>query len=169
MGMSQAEIREIMAKHAAALTLYARSFFLTESLHHAEEIVQDAFFQIYREKKTPENVSAWLYKAVRNGAVSRLRSEQRRRSREQAWEQAKMSGPWFVPDPTQKLDAEHVARMLQTLDAELREIIVLAIWGERSFAEIAELTGLSKTTVFRRYEQGLATLRKRIQGTYHNE
>ena len=57
-----------------------------------------------------------------------------------------------------------MAETLRALPSELREIVTLHVWGGLSFAEIAKLTGTSKATVFRRYEEGLATLRKRIKG-----
>ena len=157
MGISQTELRDIMAKNAAPMLLYARQLL---DYHAAEEVVQDAFFRLSQEKTTIENPTAWLYRTVRNGAISRKRSDARRENREND----KQRVPWFETDLTDRLDAELVAETLQTLPPELREIVTLHVWGELSFAEIAELTGMSKATAFRRYEEGLATLRKRIRG-----
>ena len=157
MGISQTELRDIMAKNAAPMLLYARQLL---DYHAAEEVVQDAFFRLSQEKTIIENPTAWLYRTVRNRAISRKRSDARRENREND----KQRMPWFEADSTDRLDAEQVAETLQTLPPELREIVTLHVWGELSFAEIAELTGMSKATAFRRYEEGLATLRKRIRG-----
>ena len=157
MGISQTKLRDIMAKNAAPMLLYARQLL---DYHAAEEVVQDAFFRLSQEKTTIENPTAWLYRTVRNRAISRKRSDARRENREND----KQRVLWFEADPTDRLDAEQVAETLQTLPPELREIVTLHVWGELSFAEIAELTGMSKATAFRRYEEGLATLRKRIRG-----
>ena len=157
MGISQAKLRDIMAKNAAPMLLYARQLL---DYHAAEEVVQDAFFRLSQEKTVVANPTAWLYRTVRNGAISRKRSDARRENREND----KQRMPWFEADSTDRLDAEQVAETLQTLPPELREIVTLHVWGELSFAEIAELTGMSKATAFRRYEEGLATLRKRIRG-----
>jgi RNA polymerase sigma-70 factor (ECF subfamily) len=144
-----------MAQHASPLTLYARQ--LVDD-HAAEDVVQEAFFRLSREKSAIENPVAWLYRTVRNGAISRQRSDKRREKREAATRNV----PWFEHDPANRLDAEQVAETLRTLTPELREIVTLHVWGELSFAEIAELLGTSKATAFRRYEEALVTLRRKL-------
>ena len=153
MGISQSRLREIMAQHAGPLTLYARQLL---DDHAAEDVVQEALFRLSREKSDIENPVAWLYRTVRNGAISRKRGDLRREKRETAIRRV----PWFDSDPANRLDAEWVAETLQTLPSNLREIVTLHIWGELSFAEIAELLGTSKATAFRRYEEALVALRQ---------
>ena len=160
MGITQSRLREIMAQHAGPLTLYARQFL---DGHAAEDVVQEALFALSREKSEIENPVAWLYRSVRNGAISQKRSDLRREKRENTVRHA----PWFEPDPSNRLDAELVVETLQTLPTELREIVTLHVWGERSFAEIAELLGTSKATAFRRYEEALATLRELLGENRH--
>ncbi len=162
MGITQARLREIMAKHAGPLTLYARQFL---DYHAAEDVVQEALFRLSREPSDVENPVAWLYRAVRNGAVSRKRGDLRREKRENLNKQV----PWFESDPARRLDSEQVTESLQTLPTELREIITLHVWGGRSFAEIAELLGMSKATAFRRYEEGLTALRKLLGENRHEK
>jgi RNA polymerase sigma-70 factor (ECF subfamily) len=166
MGISQSRLREIMAQHAGPLTLYARQFL---DGHTAEDVVQEAFFRLSCEQTDSENPIenpvAWLYRAVRNGAISQKRSDMRRAKRENA----KRHEPWFESDPANRLDAELVAETLQALSPELREIVTLHVWGELSFAEIAELLGTSKATAFRRYEEGLTALRQLLGGHRHEE
>ena len=154
-------IQELMSRHAAPLTLYARQFFSGGDFSAAEEVVQDVFFRLSRQMSgmtdngMMDNVTAWLYRSVRNGAISEERSHRRRRNRENA----RNAVPFFEQDAETLLDAELVTEKLQTLDRELREIVTLHLWGERSFAEIGKLLGKSKATVFRRYEEALETLR----------
>ena len=153
MDITQTRLREIMAQHAGPLTLYARQFL---DDHMAEDVVQAAFFRLSREKADVENPVAWLYRTVRNGAISQKRSDRRRGKRENAV----CHEPWFESDPANRLDATTVAETLRHLTPELREVVTLHLWGERSFAEIAELLGTSKATAFRRYEEALITLRQ---------
>ncbi|MDR1958100.1 MAG: sigma-70 family RNA polymerase sigma factor [Planctomycetaceae bacterium] len=160
MGISQEELREIMTRCDSALVLYARQFLADADFHTAEEIVQEALLKLSREPDMPKNGVAWLYKTVRHGAISRQRSEKRRRLREQS----RPAIPWFLPDPAAKLDAENTVEKLRLLDGELREMVTLHIWGNLSFTEIAELTELPRTTVFRRYEEGIAALRRLMKG-----
>ena len=44
----------------------------------------------------------------------------------------------------------------------LREVIVARLWGQRTLAEIAELTETSVSTVHRRYYAALASVRARL-------
>lgn len=148
-------LRDILERHADALTLYARQFL---DFHSAEEVVQDAIFRLLREKTPVDNPLAWLYKVVRNATLSRHRSDSRRRHRETR----RASQSWFEPNASDRIDAEIVTEKLRDLPEELREILVLHLWSELSFAAIAELLGVSKATAFRKYEEGLKTLRKNI-------
>lgn len=150
-------VREIIANHADALTLYARQFL---DFHSAEEVVQDAIFRLVREaeSKSVENPVAWLYKTVRNASLNRKTSDVRREKREKRRE----TQPWFESNPAQKIDAEFVTQKMQELPQEAREILTLHLWSELSFAAIGELLGISKATAFRRYEDALNSLRKII-------
>ena len=49
---------------------------------------------------------------------------------------------------------------LQKLPADQREVIVLKIWHEHTFEEIAELLQLSPNTVAGRYRYGMDKMRK---------
>ena len=159
MSISPTIIEEIVKAHAAALTLYARQFFADRSFHVAEEVVQEVFHRLSRQPALPENLTAWLYAAVRNGAISAARGDQRRKKRETLGVQGNRRPPLFKPDADSPFDTEKITLCLERLDREEREIVTLHLWSGLPFAEIATLLGLSKTTVFRRYESALETLR----------
>lgn len=44
----------------------------------AEDLVQDAFFKLLSLRQCPERVKPWLFRVVRNSAISRLRQIRRR-------------------------------------------------------------------------------------------
>jgi len=60
-------------QHAAALVLYARQWCATP-----EDVVQDALLKLVAQKKPTQCAVAWLYRVVRNGAISAARSSKRR-------------------------------------------------------------------------------------------
>src|SRR5262245_7792565 len=66
-------------RHSPALLLYAR-----QKSAAAEDLVQTAFLSLARQAEPPRDPVTWLYRVVRNGAVSHWRQEQRRQRREQA-------------------------------------------------------------------------------------
>jgi RNA polymerase sigma-70 factor (ECF subfamily) len=137
------------------LVLFARQFCASP-----EDVVQEAFVQFARQRCIPDQPVAWLYRVVRNGAVSAARGEQRRRKHEAVAAQRKVA--WFVPAEAARLDAETAADALRDLPLAEREIIVAHLWGGLTFQQIGELVGHSAATAYRRYEAGLNVLRTRL-------
>ena len=158
MGIPLTIIEEAVTTHAAALVLYARQFFTDRSFHEAEEVVQDVFLRLSCQTEPPDNVAAWLYTAVRNGAINAARNNKRREKRE-----AEHWTPLFKPDEESPFDTEKIALCLEKLDPRQREIVLLHIWSDLPFADIATLLGQPKTTVFRRFTEALETLRQLLE------
>lgn len=148
-------LARLLDEQGAALTLYARQW-----CRAPEDVVQEAFLRLAYERPVPDNVVGWLYRVVRNGAISAGRSAARRTRHESA--AARQVECWFVPHPSARIVAEDASTALQTLPLEQRETIVARLWGGLSFEEIAELTGTTHSTAHRRYAAGLAALRERL-------
>lgn len=62
--------------YAGPLVLYARQWL---DAQQAEDAVQEAFIDLLRQRSAPPNVRAWLYRGVRQTALSAIRAAQRRR------------------------------------------------------------------------------------------
>src|SRR6185436_5988650 len=101
----------LVSEQAAALALYARQWCAAP-----EDIVQEAFVKLAGQKPVPANPVGWVYRVVRNGAVSAARSE-RRRARHES-EAAARSPGWFLPSESGGLDAEAVGKALASLPVE---------------------------------------------------
>ena len=67
--------------YGAQLLLYARQWLSRTG--EAEDVVQDVFLRLIGQPQEPQNTKAWLYRAVRNAAVSAARTHRRRADREQ--------------------------------------------------------------------------------------
>src|SRR5262245_57983160 len=142
----------LLDRHAAALALYARQWCAAP-----EDVVQEAFLQLLKQRRLPDNPASWLYRVVRNTAISAARSEQRRQRRESV--KAEAAVPWFQPSEETGLYAAAATAALQELSPEQREAIVAHLWGGLSFAEIGELMGTSASSAHRHYGAGLTALR----------
>ena len=141
------------------LVLFARQWNPAD----AEDLVQEAFFALVRQIRhhgVPENVAAWLFKVVRTEILEKHRTESRRKNREEKIAHGRES--WFRPNLETELDSRHATELLGELPTEQREIVVARIWGTLSFDEIANLLGLPKSTVFRKYTEALQTLREKM-------
>src|SRR5687767_13538536 len=108
----------------------------------------------------PPNVRAWLYRAVRNAAISASRSTGRRGRRERAV--AGERGAWFEPRPHDLLDAAAAQAALQQLPVTQREVVVLRLWSGLTLTGVAEVTGLPVSSVFDQYRTALAAIRKHM-------
>jgi RNA polymerase sigma-70 factor (ECF subfamily) len=153
--MSPALLGQLVEEHAAALVLYARQWSTAP-----EDIVQEAFLKLLSQQPPPDRPVAWLYRVVRNEAISVSRAASRRRRHENI--AASQITPWFVPVASTALDVDEATDALQALPLEQRETIVAHLWGGLTFDEIAELVGSSATTCHRWYVAGLSALRERL-------
>jgi RNA polymerase sigma-70 factor (ECF subfamily) len=148
---------ELIDRHAAALVLFARQF-----CRSPDDVVQEAFVQLARQAARPDEPAAWLFRVVRNGALSAARSEHRR-SKHEAAAAATRTSVRFVPTEADRLDALSAAEALAELPLDGREIIIAHLWGGLTFRQIGELAGISAATAFRRYEASLQALRARME------
>jgi RNA polymerase sigma factor (sigma-70 family) len=153
--ISPEAVTRLWDEQSAALVLYAQQWCDTP-----EDIVQEAFLLLVRQAVAPENPAGWLYRVVRNRAINASRSHGRQARREAAV--AQHMAPWFEPTEGRRLDAAAATDALKQLPRDQREVIVARLWGGLSFDEISHLVGLSASTVYRRYQQGLSALRERL-------
>src|SRR5437868_6628001 len=105
----------LIDRHAAALELFALQW--TES---AADVVQTAFVKLAGMSVPPDQVASWLYRAVRNGAISAARSDVRRKRHESTL--AGLRTDWFVPTTEDRIDAAEAARAVGDLPQAQREV-----------------------------------------------
>jgi RNA polymerase sigma factor (sigma-70 family) len=144
----------LLDEHGGALALYAAQW--TDA---ADDCVQEALIELARQPRVPTSLVAWLYRVVRNRAVSHFRSARRREKRQSLALRLRPRDE----SPPDLIGAEELAEALESLPDEIREIVVARTWGELNFEQIAELAGCSTSTAQRRYEAALAALRERLQ------
>ena len=141
---------------APGLVLFARQF--VRSVADAEDIVQDAFLRFWRKEHSIEN-RALLFATVRSVALDLLRRDARRARREAnaALEREQSIQPQFDFDDTSQ---KELAAAVDRLPVEQREVLVMKIWNELTFAEIGEALSISQNTAASRYRYALAALKK---------
>jgi RNA polymerase sigma factor (sigma-70 family) len=152
--MSPHEFARLVDTHGPPLILYARQW-----CQAAEDVVQDAFLKLLAVRRPPENLVAWLYRVVRNGALDAGKTARRRQQREFA---AARPERWFLEPSVDGLDAEAAVAALRSLPIDEREVIVARLWGGLSFEQVGEAAGCSASTAFRRFNAGIDALRKEL-------
>jgi RNA polymerase sigma-70 factor (ECF subfamily) len=152
--MNATEFAQLIDATAASLVLYARQW-----CDAPEDVVQEAFLKLIRQRRPPDDAVPWLYRVVRNGAIDSARIARRRERRESTVVQ---TAHWFVESEIDGLDAEAAVAALERLGVEEREVIVARHWGGLTFEQIAAVIGCSSSTAFRRYTAGVDELRKQL-------
>lgn len=124
-----------------------------------DDLVQEAFCRLVGQSRVPERPRAWLFQVVRNLAREAWRRGRRREDRERRVAEREAG----VDGDLARVESRDVAAYVDELPAECREVVVAKLWGDLSFAEIAELVGASVATVHRRYHRALDHLRERVE------
>jgi RNA polymerase sigma-70 factor (ECF subfamily) len=151
--------RNCFSEAAPGLLLFARQW--VHSGADAEDIVQEAFVKFWRRNHNIEN-RALLYAAVRSIALDFIRRDTRRARREAtAFAEADSAiEPQFeLEDDTQSA----LAAAVDSLPRDQREVLVLKIWNDLTFTQIAGALGISQNTAASRYRYALTNLKKSLQ------
>jgi RNA polymerase sigma-70 factor (ECF subfamily) len=145
---------------AAGLALYARQW-LADDAASAEDVVQEALTSLLAQHPPPRDPIAWMYRAVRNAAIDQSRSASRRRRREQRVAESRRE--WFEPRDDALIDAKIAAAALADLPPASREIVVLRIWSDLGFAQIADVMQMSLSSVHDKYVAALRQMRGALE------
>ena len=132
---------------------------------HAEDAVQEAFLQVWRNaasfRAERAKASTWILTLVHRRAVDLVRREERR----QADPLADEADLGQAPEQTEeaawlRFERERVQSALRQLPDVQREALELAYYGGFSQSELAERLGVPLGTIKSRMFSGLARLRE---------
>ena len=135
---------------------------LTRHQQDAEDAVQTALVRLASEPHLLAHVvSPWAYllRMVRNEAFVIARRKQRQRATGALEDLVTYCA---VDDAEREESYRAVWAALRTLPPEQAEVVVLKIWEEMTFAQIAEILSLSPNTAASRYQYAMSKLTKRL-------
>ena len=139
--------------------LYGYVLSMVRRAADAEDVLQNAFLRLARtlEKGTNvDNYRAYLYRIARNEALRLLEGRNRSPIPNDEMEE-------FIVEPSQHfVEAEmDVTRILDSLPREQREVVILKLFQEFTFEEVADVMGIGPKTAASRYRYALEKLRRR--------
>ena len=140
------------------LFLYARQ--MTRSEADAKDVFQDALVEAWNRAGGEIPDKAMVLATIRRRSIDLGRSTDSRVRREQVVVGDVM--PWFLPDYSAGDTREYLARSVLALPESLREVLVLRVWGDLSFPEIARLVDTPLATATSRYRYALDRLRESL-------
>ena len=143
--------------------VYATGVRLLADAHLAEELVQDAFTNVWQGAASfdPQKASfaTWLYRITRNRAVDLAR---RRRARPRSTGEDALRTLSSGPEPEASVDGWDVARALSRIPEEHREVLTLAYFEGLSQREISRRTGVPLGTIKSRTTAALKRLHRSL-------
>lgn len=144
------------------------------NVEDVESIGQEVFLRAFRFAPTyryPQKFSTWLFTITRNLAINQ--SRRRRRSPVRNVTELNLEGVEMSGDPyqvaaraTDNLERQEeiaqVLRALEDLPADQKEVIVLGVFQDLSYAEIEDITGTKAVTLRSRMFHGLKRLARTL-------
>jgi RNA polymerase sigma-70 factor (ECF subfamily) len=151
-----------LAQHTPRLLLFARQQARCEA--DAQDLVQEAVLESWRRQggSAPPALPL-VFATIRLRAVDIARREDRRANREIL---AMSTAPecWFDISLENRERNRLIEEAMRHLPQIYREVVILKVWGELTFAEISEALAIPANTAASRYRYGLEELRRRTQG-----
>lgn len=151
-------LEAIYREHRQGLLTLALA--ITRSATLAEDAVHDAVLRLWRSARQPQgDAVAYVFASVRNAAI-----EVRRRQRPQSL----LRDSLFAArdDATCTLEAaeegDRVRRAIDGLPLRARQVVVMRVYGELTFQQIAETLDEPLQTVASRYRRALEQIRQQL-------
>jgi len=146
------------------------------NLDDVESIAQEVFLRAFRfapSYRYPQKFATWLFAITRNLAINYAR--RRKRSPVRSVTELNLEGVDMSGDPCQiaarATDSvekqEEIARVLKALDdlpTDLKEVIVLGVFQDLTYSEMAQITGTKAVTLRSRMFHGLKRLSRQVGG-----
>ena len=146
-----------LGKYGPQLLLFARTQTRCEA--DAEDLLQEAVVESSgKSEGTPPDLPL-VYTTLRRRAIDLARKTDRRTTREEVTTE-RSEDCWFDDTIEQKETAWLIDRAIKNMPEKFREVVMLKIWSELTFAQIAQTLDIPLNTAASRYRYGLEILKR---------
>ncbi len=139
-------------------------FIYYKTLHRdtAEDIASEVFMKAWKNIARFENGSfaAWLYAIARNAVTDYYRRHKNLIDIEDCWDLTKDSDPIQELDDNLQIGA--IREAMRELKSRDREIIMMRLWLDLPFKEIAERLGLQEGAVKMAFSRAITCLKSKV-------
>lgn len=167
---NEAAIGELIERYQS--NVYTAIYLMVKDKYLAEDLFQDTFLKIalnIRKQKYAEQGKflPWALRIAHNLCIDYFRkAKQKLKVTLSDGSDIFSTLPFEEKNAVQRMETEQteqtVQQLLLQLPEEQQEVVLMRIYGDMSFKEIAELTGVSINTALGRMRYALINLRKMI-------
>jgi RNA polymerase sigma-70 factor, ECF subfamily len=158
----QQALTEIFDRYAGLV--YSVALRVLKDSGHAEDVMQEVFFQLWRRpdsfSASRGSLAAWLLVVARNRAIDYLRQ---RKPAEAVDEMMVASATNLENEAERGIIMQRIQGIIGDLPKEQQQSLQMAFFEGLSHSEIAEMTGQPLGTVKTRIRSALTILRKRLE------
>jgi len=125
----------------------------------AEDLLQEAVVESSGKSEGNPPDLPLVYTTLRRRAIDLARKTDRRTAREEVTTE-RSEDCWFDDTIEQKETARLIDRAIKNMPEKFREVVMLKIWSELTFAQIAQTLDIPLNTAASRYRYGLEILKR---------
>lgn len=168
--LDKEQFGQLFHKYYEPLCYYACS--IVRSKETADELVQGVFVKLWEDKdhlRIQTSIVAYLYKSVHNSCLNFLEhSKVKDRVSDMFLKEYKdLISPRSMEYPTANLLVQELSGVIQKAISDLpdqcREVFIKVRQEEMSYAQVADLLGVSVNTVKTQLQRAMAKLRASLQ------
>lgn len=153
----------LFERHKQSLYSFLLRFTAEQGL--AEDVVLDAFLRVYEYRKSfnrRASFKTWLFTIAHNLAIDAIKKSirQERFSQELIHEAEHQPASEISDSVVANAETEQIRTAIAQLPAEQREVLILRVYHELSYREIATITKCNEETVRVRAHRGRQTLKR---------
>jgi len=135
----------------------------------SEDIVQETFIRLHRQMHAHgagsiEHLTTWLFRVAHNLVLDALRRRERQETPDPAEVAQEQAADMDALGEIIRQEARQaVLRELNELDDSCRQVVLLKVVQGMSLRQVAEVVGVSVSTINYRLNQGLGLLAQRLR------
>ena len=158
----QRALGELYQKYGSGVFAYCLKILADRQL--AEDVVQETFLKVRQHASSiqkSESFKFWIFRIARNEALMQIRKRRQNGQIDDntVWEEETPHAQFVKSER-----AEIVNRLLDGLKHEYREVLVLLVYENMSYAEIATITGATESSVKSRIFRARKAMVERLEG-----
>ncbi len=142
--------------------IYRFVYYKTHQKQVAEDLTSEIFTKAFEKissfRSEKGTIKVWLYQIARNTIIDSYRTKKMTTNIEDAWD---ISSPENMEhDVDMKMQSKELQEYLQKLTHDQRDVIIMRLWQDMSYAEIALVMNKSEASCKMNYVRGIQELRK---------